>query len=315
VLVARMQAGLIVPDSTPHMTWRSESVLSVDGARGFGPVVAQRALEVAVERARVSGIALVAISNTNHLGILAPYVEGVAAKGLTCIALTTSEALVHPWGGRDAMVGTNPLAIGIPADPAPLVLDMATSQVSMGKVIHYSQLGKPLEPGWAVDKYGEPTTDPEVALEGSISPFGGAKGFALGLAFEVLVGSLTNSALGPDIHGTLDAMHVCNKGDVFICIDQTVVTGVSRSVDVSRYLADVRSTPKIPGSTGVRIPGERAREERASREAKGVEIAIASWDAAVAIGSRITSSPMNPDPFHQFGDETNATASERRVIS
>jgi LDH2 family malate/lactate/ureidoglycolate dehydrogenase len=300
MLVARIQAGLLVPDSVATMNWRRDSVLSVDGARGFGPVVAQRALEIGATRAQTTGIALIAISNSNHLGILAPYVENVAAKGLICIALTTSEALVHPWGGRDAMVGTNPLAIAVPADPSPFVLDMATGQISMGKIIHYSQIGRPLEPGWAVDGEGEPTTDPQAALGGSISPFGGPKGFALGLAFEVLVGSLTGSALGRDVHGTLDAEEVCNKGDVFVCIDQTVVTGVPRSDEVSKYLNDVRSTPPAGDSAGVRIPGERAASERARRAASGVEVALASWEAAVDLAGGVDASGVNLDTLGSF---------------
>jgi LDH2 family malate/lactate/ureidoglycolate dehydrogenase len=300
MLVARIQAGLLVPDAVATMNWRRDSVLSVDGARGFGPVVAQQALEIGATRAQTTGIALIAISNSNHLGILAPYVENVAAKGLICIALTTSEALVHPWGGRDAMVGTNPLAIAVPADPSPFVLDMATGQISMGKIIHYSQIGRSLEPGWAVDGEGEPTTDPQAALGGSISPFGGPKGFALGLAFEVLVGSLTNSALGRDVHGTLDAEEVCNKGDVFVCIDQTVVTGVPRSDEVSKYLNDVRSTPAVAGSAGVRIPGERAASERARRTTSGVEVALTSWEAAVDLAGGVDASGMNLDPLGSF---------------
>jgi len=296
MLVARMKAGLVAPNSTPQMNWATDSVLAVEGARGFGPVVAQQALEMATERAKSMGVVLVAISNTNHLGILAPYVEGVAAKGLTCIALTTSEALVHPWGGKTAMVGTNPLAIGVPADPSPLVLDMATGQVSRGKIIHYSQLGMELQPGWAVDSDGEPTTDPEAALDGSISPFGGAKGYALGLALEVLVGSLTNSAFGRDVHGTLDADHECNKGDVFICIDQNAATGESRRVEVSRYLDAVRAAPTATGSTGVRIPGERAQRERARRASSGVEVALGSWEAALALAESDSAIPVNLTP-------------------
>jgi LDH2 family malate/lactate/ureidoglycolate dehydrogenase len=273
----------------------------VEGARGFGPVVALQALEIGVTRAQSTGIALIAISDTNHLGILAPYVERAASKGLICIALTTSEALVHPWGGREAMVGTNPLAIAVPADPASGVLDMATGQISMGKIIHHSQIGEPLEPGWAVDIEGQPTTDPHAALGGSISPFGGAKGFALGLAFEVLVGSLTRSALGRDVHGTLDAVDVCNKGDVFICIDPTIVTGAPRGDDVSRYLEDVRATPAVAGSPAVRIPGDRAASERARREEQGVEVALTSWEAATALARGVDANDMNLDPLGRFG--------------
>ncbi len=302
MLVARIRAGLIMPDARAQLEWRSESVLSVDGQRGLGPVVARRALDEGVTRARTQGVVLIAISNANHLGILAPYVESVAEEGLTCIALTVSEALVHPTGGRDAMVGTNPLAIGVPAEPFPFVMDMATGQISMGKIIHHSQIGRPLESGWAVDANGEPTTDPDAALGGAISPFGGAKGFALGLAFEVLVGSLTQSAFGRDVHGTLDAVQVCNKGDVFLCINQELVTGVSRTLDVARYLDEVRSTPAAPGTTGVRIPGERARKERATRALEGIEIAASSWNIAVELANGVESAPMNLDPLRRFGN-------------
>jgi L-2-hydroxycarboxylate dehydrogenase (NAD+) len=106
----------------------------VDGERGLGPVVAMAALDAIIPRAQEDGIAIAAIRNANHLGALAYYAEHVASLGLTCIALTVSEALVHPWGGRKAMIGTNPIAIGVPAAPHPMVLDMATGLVSMGKI-------------------------------------------------------------------------------------------------------------------------------------------------------------------------------------
>jgi L-2-hydroxycarboxylate dehydrogenase (NAD+) len=282
ILVARMKRHLIEPDAEPAMSWRTDSVLVVDGNRGFGPVIAQRALAAGIQQARTTGLALIAISNANHLGILAPYVESVAAAGMIGIGLSTSEALVHPWGGRDAMVGTNPIAISVPAQPSSFVLDMATGQVSMGRVLHNLELGVPLEEGWAVDADGVPTLDPVAALKGAISPFGGPKGFALGLALEILVASLTGTALGRDVHGTLDADDVCNKGDLFICIDPQIV-GPTGSTDVSSYLGDVRATPPQPGTTGVRIPGERTAAERARRVTDGIEITMSAWRAAMAL--------------------------------
>ena len=153
-----------------------------------------------------------------------------------------------------------------------------------------------------MDRDGEPTTDPQAALGGAISPFGGPKGFALGLAFEVLVGSLTNSALGPDVHGTLDAVHECNKGDVFVCIDQTLVAGSTRSDQVSRYLDDVRATPAATGSSGVRVPGDRAARERTRRHVDGVEVATTSWHAAIDLAGGVDAGPSNLDPLGQFSE-------------
>src|SRR5699024_10323592 len=142
------------------------------------------ALDTAMKRAKETGVVVVAIGNNNHLGMLASYAEHCAKQGYILIGVSTSEALVHPWGGKHAMLGTNPLTIGVPTDSKPFVLDMATSLVSMGKIHDYAQKNKPLKPGWALDAYGQPTVDAEMAKQGSIAPFGEAKGYALGLAIE-----------------------------------------------------------------------------------------------------------------------------------
>jgi LDH2 family malate/lactate/ureidoglycolate dehydrogenase len=107
----------------------------------------------------------------------------------------------------------------------------------------------------------------------------------------------------------LDAEEVCNKGDVFVCIDQTVVTGGPRSDEVSKYLNDVRSTPAVAGSAGVRIPGERAASERARRMTSGVEVALASWRAAVDLAGGVDASGMNFDPLGSVADRDQSPGS------
>ena len=154
-----------------------------------------RAARAIAERAARTGIAAAAIRNTSHLGMLACYVESLAHAGVVGLAFTTSEALVHPRGGRVALVGTNPLAVALPTDGEPFVMDMATGAISKGEVIARGHRGQELPPGSAVDAEGYPTVDPAAAERGTISPFGGAKGFALGLALELLVAALTETAL------------------------------------------------------------------------------------------------------------------------
>jgi L-2-hydroxycarboxylate dehydrogenase (NAD+) len=281
MLAARIERGLIVPDADPVASWRTSSLLAVDGRRGFGPVVGLRAVEQCVDRARRTGLALAAVHNANHLGILAPYVEAAADHGMIGIAITTSEALVHPFGGRVAMIGTNPLAIAVPARPGPLVLDMATGEVSMGRILRHARAGQPIPQGWALDAVGEPTTNPAQAA--AISPFGGAKGFGLGLALEVLVATLTASALGRDVHGTLDADDASNKGDMFIVADPSALPDGSRADAVSVYLDAVRATPVQEGAEAVRVPGDRARAERARRQQAGVEIPDRVWHEALEL--------------------------------
>ena len=277
-IVRRIRNGVTDPRARGTHHWRRPAFLSVDGQRGLGPVVALAAIDEAVARVKETGIAIVAIANSNHIGMLAWYVQHVAAGGHLAIALSTSEALVHPWGARAPMIGTNPIAIGVPTDTIPFVMDLATGIVSMGKIHDHARRGESIPAHWALDEQGHATTDAEAAKRGSIAPFGEAKGYALGLSFELLVASLTQSALGTDIRGTLDDESVCNKGDVFIIAD-VVQTGFTR------YLDSIRNSAPAAGFDSVRIPGDRARATRAERLSNGIPIADETWSRVTALAS------------------------------
>ena len=274
-VIERIHAGLSNSTTSGKQEWTARSFLSVDGERGLGPVIAMAALDTIIPRAREDGIAIAAIRNTNHLGALAYYAEHVAKKGLTCIALTISEALVHPWGGRKAMIGTNPIAIGVPADPAPMVLDMATGLVSMGKIHDHANRGAPIPLGWALDENGDPTTDASAAKKGAIAPFGGPKGYALGIAFEVLVASLAASAIGTGVKGTLDSVNVSNKGDIFIVIAPPHAEGAKALV--TDYLESIRAAAPSDPEHPVLAPGDRAHAVRAQSEKRGMFIDDGLW--------------------------------------
>lgn len=269
-IVQRIANGVADPYAKGLGIWRSKAFLSVDGQMGLGPVVASAALDAIQERARETGIALAAVTNSNHIGMLGWYAERVAAKGQTVIALSTSEALVHPWGGRKALIGTNPIAIGVPTDAEPFVMDTATSVVSMGEIHDHAHRGASIPAHWALDAEGNPTTDPNRAKSGALAPFGGAKGYALGLAFELLVTSLAGAAIGTDVRGTLDATEICNKGDVFIVID-------GPRADLAGYLDLIRNTEPAEGFDRVLVPGDRARECRERRLVEGVPVADEVW--------------------------------------
>ena len=266
-LVRRIRAGVADPKATGTHTWNGQALLQVEGGQGLGPVVARTALDAVQERVQETGIAAASIASANHLGMLAWYAEHVAKRGLVCLAVTTSEALVHPYGGRRALIGTNPIAVGVPADPEPFVLDMATSAISMGKVHAHALRKQPLEPGWALDADGEPTLDPVRAKEGALAPFGGAKGYGLGLAIELMVASLTGTALGTGVTGTLDSVHPSTKGDLFVLLRPAVAPG-----HLTDYLAAIRESG--PDRT-VLVPGDRARERRSRALASGIELPAA----------------------------------------
>lgn len=280
-VVERVLNGATNPNATGAHTWRGEAFLEVDGEQGLGPVVAMSALDAASERLKTSGSCVVAIKNCDHLGMLAWYAEKLARQGKILLGMTISEALVHPWGGRRAMIGTNPLTIGVPAEPEPFVFDMATSLVSMGKIHDHANRGVPIPAGWALDADGQPTTDAGKAKAGSIAPFGGAKGYGLGLAFEVLVAALTGSAIGTAVRGTLDSTHPCNKGDLFILMEPASgMTGI-----ISDYLNELRETPPSDPNDPVRIPGDRSIKSRIRAEEEGLKIAPEVWERIQSLAS------------------------------
>jgi LDH2 family malate/lactate/ureidoglycolate dehydrogenase len=273
-LLRRVGTGVVDPVASGAHAWRASGWLDVDGQNGFGPYVAERALAEAARRLPSAGCVLVTISRNNHLGMLSWYAERAAQAGHVLIATTTSEALVHPWQGSRAMVGTNPLAIGVPAEPEPFVIDMATSLVSMGRIHDFANRGEPLPEGWARDAEGAPTTDASAATEGSIAPFGGPKGYALGLALGVLVAGLTGTSLGRAVQGTLTDAEAATKGDLFILAEQR---GGNEPVAVGRYLEQVRSSPPAEPGVSVRVPGDRTAHERDLRRREGITVPDTVW--------------------------------------
>jgi L-2-hydroxycarboxylate dehydrogenase (NAD+) len=280
-LLRRLGNGTASPTNTGKHEWLSPCYLSVDGEQGLGPVVAHRALAAVVPAAERHGVAVCSITNNNHLGMLGFYAGRIAERGLVCLGMTTSEALVHPWGGTEAVLGTNPLALGVPAQPHPLVLDMATSQISMGKVHDHALRGVPLEPGWALDADGRPTVDPVAAKSGSIAPFGGPKGYGLGLGLGAMVTFLTGAAYGTAVGGTLDDTRPSNKGDLFI-----LMSGGGHSA--SEYLDQVRRSRPADPDTPVAVPGDGARARYQESVADGIEIADDLWRELTALEAALT---------------------------
>jgi LDH2 family malate/lactate/ureidoglycolate dehydrogenase len=275
-LLRRLANGTASPTNSGKHEWLSPCYLSVDGEQGLGPVVALRALEAVVPAAARHGVAVCSITNNNHLGMLGYYAGRMAERGLVCLGMTTSEALVHPWGGTEAMLGTNPFALGVPAQPHPLVLDMATSQISMGKVHDHAIRGVPLEEGWALDAEGNPTVDPVAAKDGSIAPFGGPKGYGLGLGLGAMITFLTGAAYGTAVGGTLDDDHLSNKGDLFILLS-------GGAHDASAYLDQVRDSRRAEPATPVAVPGDGARARYQESVANGIEIADDLWRELTAL--------------------------------
>ena len=285
-ICGRIEAGLIKPSVEPVVEKAAPTLLRVDGKAGFGQVIAWKVMEEVMSLAEEQGMALATVRNNNHIGMLGNYLEEAAGRGKILVVLTTSEAMVRPYGGRERMLGTNPIGIGIPAHPRPFVLDMATSETAIGKLIESKARGEPIPEDWAVDESGLPTTDPSAALLGAINPFGGAKGYGLGLAVSLLAGLMSGGAPDPEVVGTLDTENECNKGDLFLAIDPDAMAGHGSFVeDISQYLDRFRASAPVPGTDKVLVPGDRGASRAERAKAEGVPIAPSVWKEIRALSS------------------------------
>ena len=281
VLASRIKKRLIRVNIDPECIWTADSVLSVDGKDGLGPFVAEFALERAKTAVGQRGIVAVAIRNSSHIGMIGYYCEKRAREGFVCIAMTESEALVHPYGGKKALVGTNPIAIGVPSEGAPFVFDMATSTSAIGKIYASRHRGEPIPLGWAIDEEGTPTTDPDAALQGSLTPAAGAKGYGLGISIGILAGLLPGAEIGRLVLGTLDTDARCTKGDFFLLMNPGAFAGGARLATlVAAYLDELRHSPPQNGFENVLVPGDRARRLREERARAGIPVPREVWLAA-----------------------------------
>jgi uncharacterized oxidoreductase len=256
------------------------SLLALDGRAGYGQTIGLQATQLAIERARKHGVAIVALGNSHHLGRIGHWAELAVAAGLVSIHFVNvlSFARVAAYGGADGRFGTNPvcIAIPLPGEP-PFILDMATSAVAQGKlrVAHNKGVKVPL--GWLIDREGNPTDDPKwgvVQPFGAMQTFGGHKGYGLAVACELLGGALTG---GATMHEEGKRRRVLN-GMFSILIDPVRFgTREAYEREARAYLDWLRQSPPAPGFDRVRIAGEPEREYRAERERNGIPVDDETW--------------------------------------
>ena len=278
-ILRALKRGTIITKAKVRVIHETPATALIDGGHGLGHHIAMHAMRLAIEKAKKQGIGAVGIHNSNHFGIAGYYAEMAVREGLIGIVTTTTDALVHPWGGVEPLLGTNALAIGIPSKPQPILLDMAMSVAARGKLVEAMKEGKPIPEGWAIGPDGLPTTDPKKGLAGALSPFGGVKGYGLALALEVLAGPLVGAAAGKEVVGTLEPVEgYCTKGDFMIAIDPAAFGSVEEfKTRVQKFVAQLKNSRKAPGVEEILVPGEPEFRTREKRLRKGIPIADEVW--------------------------------------
>jgi len=186
-----IRKGLVKPKSDIRVVEESSSITLLDGGNGLGIPVATKATDLAIDKAKSTGVGIVGVRNLGHVGMLAYYIKKAIGHGFIGFACVNAPAVMAPWGGRERIFGTNPMSIGFPMDDGrSIILDMATSVMAHFKIKVAALKGEKISEGVALDRQGRPATDPKEAFEGVLLPFGGYKGYGLVLAIEVLTSAL-----------------------------------------------------------------------------------------------------------------------------
>ncbi|MDI6725712.1 MAG: Ldh family oxidoreductase, partial [Smithellaceae bacterium] len=201
LMAERAAAGMIRIPTEVRLISDDAATTLLDGGNGFGQLAARQAMDISIEKAKTYGMGCCLVRNTNNIGILSLYSLQAARERMVGMVMSNAAASMSPWGGAEAMLGTNPLSIAIPGGKEPPVaLDMSSTVVARGKIRRAARLKEPLSPGWALDEGGEPTTDAARALKGTLMPVGGPKGYGLALAVDLLAGLISGSKYGPNIN-------------------------------------------------------------------------------------------------------------------
>ena len=255
----------------------------LDGHFAMGQLCGVQAMRMAIAKAKQTGVGIVCVRNSSHYGIAGYYPLMAAREGLCAFSMTNTGPIILPTFGREMMLGTNPLAFCMPAEPVPFWFDASTTVVTLGKVEVYAKRGKPMPEGWTLDGDGQPCTDARAMNhsileggQGGILPLGGAgercsghKGYGLAIMVEALTGVLAQGLTAPQMCGA----HGDHTSHFFLAFDPAMFGDPADiRARMSAYLRALRRSEKLPGCQRIYTPGEKAFEAQARRLAEGIPV-------------------------------------------
>ena len=278
-----IQKGMIKVESKGKVVFETPVSAVLDAEDGMGQVVGHKGMEMAIEKAKKSGIGMVVIRNSNHYGIAGYYAKMACDQGLIGLSCTNTNAIMVPTYGRMAMLGTNPIAIAMPAEPYDFFFDASTTVVTRGKLEVYNKKGEPLHDGWALDKDGKPSNDAADVLDniaakngGGIMPLGGStedtgshKGYGWAMVCE-LFSSILAMGTTSDKTGTGGKGGICHG---FMVIDPAIFGDAEGiKAHLSAYLQALRESPKAEGQPRIYTHGEKEVEAERRLMENGIPV-------------------------------------------
>jgi len=271
----RLAAGTINPHPQIRVERETPASALLHADNGIGIYSATKGMEMAIEKAKKSGIAVVGVYESNHCGMLAAYTLQAAQQDCIAMATTNAPSLIAPWGGKEPFFGTNPFSYAVPvAGGQDIVFDMATSVAARGKILLAKQNNQQIPLGWALTKDGEPTTDPNEALEGIILPVGGHKGYGLMVMVEVLSALFTGAQFGPHVGDMYKSATAQQRvGHTFIVIRADLFQDLDKFKQrMHQFVREIKSVAKLKDTEEIYLPGELERIQYQKRAAKGIPL-------------------------------------------
>ena len=273
--VERVLRGYIDPQGPIEIVKEHGATALIDAHNNFGQVAAMHAVNLVVEKVKRLGVSCIGVRNANHFGMAAYYVLKLAEKRLIGMALSNGPPAIAPWGGKKAMLGTNPICIGFPIGKGEdaIVLDMAVSTVARGKIRLAALKGEKIPEGWAFDENGNSTTDPAAALKGTLAPIGGPKGYGLALAIDLLCGLVTGSSYLQNVRALDDFSGPSGTGFFIEAIDvEAFIPYREYEEKIAEYVKAVKGCPKREGVNEIFLPGEIEKREMERRTKVGIPL-------------------------------------------
>ncbi|WP_167577613.1 Ldh family oxidoreductase [Ammoniphilus sp. YIM 78166] len=289
IYTKRLDLGVTEKKSKVNVVKESPASMLIDGGNGLGIVLATKGMEIAVKKAKETGIAVVGIKDSSHCGMLADYTMYAAKHDCIALATTNAPSSMAPWGGKVGYFGTNPFSYGIPAGiEHDIIFDMATSVVARGKITLARKNNQSIPLGWAITKEGRPTTDPFEAADGLVLPVGGPKGYGLAFLMEVLSGLLTGAAFGPyiaSLYKDLDRSQ--NVGQFFLVMRADLFEELEQFKErMDQMIREIRNIPLAEGFEKIYLPGEIELETTVERQTSGIPLSVNILNELEAVGRR-----------------------------
>lgn len=288
IYMQRLEAGMI--NTKGNMNVNMDGPITVlDGQNHFGAIVGNKALDLTLDATKKHGASIVGVKGSNHFGTCAYYLLRAMKENIITLIMSNASQTMPPTGGIRPFLGTNPFSIGIPAGKYdPFILDMATSVVARGKIIFAAQKGESIPETWAIDKYGNPTTDSQAALEGSVLPMGGAKGYAISMFIDILCGVLTGAGFGKHVNNMYENwQEPQNVGHFFIGIDISKFMPIDQfKARLDQYFDEIKAEPVAPGIQEILIPGEIESRCTKRRMVEGIELPLKVEEELLKWGRR-----------------------------